>query len=107
MKVITKKFKDVSCDGDGLVLLGAGGDLQEWIGGISKMLKEEKIAQSSKPKDLWGQAIKLTTTGGRTDLLLTFKGNSFNMGKMAIWRLRFGDASWWSDYKVNYASQHV
>jgi hypothetical protein len=28
------------------------------------------------------------------------------MGKLAIWRLAFGNCSWISDYLVNYADQH-
>jgi hypothetical protein len=94
-------------EGEGLVLLGTGGDIQEWITGVTKLLKEEKIAGSDDPEEVWAGAYVLTTTGGRTDLLLLFKEQSgLNMGKMAMWRLRFGDASWWSDYTVNYAPQH-
>ena len=93
---------------EGLVLLGCGGALTEWTNGVTKTLKEEGIAASADPEQEFGDCYELTTSGGRTDLLLLFKeeGSTLNMGKMAMWRLRFGDASWWSDYIVNYAGQH-
>jgi hypothetical protein len=91
---------------EGIVLIGAGGDILEWIGGVSDILKQEGIAEGSL-KDMWSNFIIMTTSGGRTDLAMTFNPNGkFNMGKMAMWRLRFGDCSWISDYIVNYADQH-
>ena len=90
---------------EGIVLLGAGGDPQEWINGVTDILNKEDIAKGT-PEELWGKANKLTTTGGRTDIALTFNHNNglkFNMGKMAMWRLRFGECSWISDYLDNYA----
>lgn len=92
---------------EGIVLLGAGGDTKEWIDGVTASLHDEGISTSANPDDLWKSAQLLTTTGGRTDLVLTFKsGAPINIGKMAMWRLRFGDCSWISDYRRNYASQH-
>jgi len=36
----------------------------------------------------------LKTTGGRTDLVMIFKTKSqLELGKLAMWRLKFGDAS--------------
>jgi len=94
---------------EGIVLLGAGGDLDQWIEGVSGQLKEEEIATSGDPADLWEHTFyRLTTTGGRTDLAMIFKSSSnvIDIGKMAMWRLRFGDCSWISDYIVNYRNQH-
>lgn len=92
---------------EGLVLLGAGGDLKDWITGVSKQLHDEGIASSGSPTDIWDGAYKLTTSGGRTDLALRIKNDSvINIGKLAIWRLSFGDALWFSDYVVNYKNQH-
>ena len=99
------EFKELN--NEGIVLLGCGGDLQEWINGIGNLFNEEKITTSANPKDIFINAIELTTTGGRTDLALLFNNDyEFNMGKMAMWRLSFGDCSWVSDYIVNYAGQH-
>lgn len=92
---------------EGLVLLGAGGDPMEWINGVANMWAEQGIAKSGNPADLFSDAILLKTTGGRTDLVLPFKsGAPIDMGKLAMWRLSFGDASWISDFKDNYASQY-
>lgn len=92
---------------EGIVLLGTGGDLNNWLTGVSKILCEEGIAPSSIPEDLFESAYLLETTGGRHDLALSFKSDSkLDPGKMAMWRLRFGNCSWISDYKVNYANHH-
>lgn len=100
----TKKFIDLTPGKEGLVCLGAGGDLNEWVEGIAQLLKKEGIAED---KELWEETFQLITTGGRVDLVLVFKDyNLFNMGKLALWRLSFGDCSWLSDYKNNYANQH-
>jgi len=68
---------------------------------------KENIATGNK-NEIWeNNFYKLTTTGGRTDLLMMFKNSStINIGKMAIWRIKFGDASWLSDYIVNYKKHH-
>lgn len=93
---------------EGIVLLGAGGNLDEWINGVSEVLNKEGIAKSAKPGDIWEAAYVLKTTGKRNDLALTFKKDSgLDLGKMAMWRLAFGDCSWISDYLVNYKDQHV
>ena len=88
---------------EGLVMLGAGGDSQEWIDGVSGILVGEGIAT---PEFEFKEAYLLKTTGGRTDLVLTFDGN-VDVGRLAMWRLRFGDCSWLSDYVVNYSEQHL
>lgn len=106
MKINSIKFNafvEKTNNTDGIVLLGCGGDLQEWVSGVTKLLKEEKIIKKSP----WQSAFLLTTTGGRNDIALVFKKNpELEMGKMAIWRLKFGDCSWISDYVENYRSQH-
>ena len=91
---------------EGLVILGAGGDLNEWIHGITNELHEQKIIDSKNPSSHFNFRV-LKTSGGRTDLLFEFKEDSkIQIGKMAIWRLQFGDNSWLSDYLVNYKDQH-
>ena len=100
------EFKQLSETGEGLVLLGAGGELSDWINGVTKMLDEEGIATSSNPAVVWNGAYYVTSSGGRTDLLLMFGDNTLNVGKLAMWRLQFGDASWLSDYVNNYADHN-
>lgn len=91
---------------EGLVFFGCGGNLDEWITGISDLLFKEKIASTSNPDELWAEVYEVETTGGRIDLVFVFKDNTkFNMGKMVIFRLK-AQASWLSDYVINYAEQH-
>lgn len=53
----------------------------------------------------------LITTGGRKDLVFPFSAaywaeDGSQSGRLACWRINFGDCSWISDYKVNYAAHH-
>ena len=105
-KVDFQELAHISRENEGLVLLGAGGDLNEWVDGITDMLHEQEIAVSSNPSQVWDGAYVTETTGGRTDLVLMFGTDTLKIGKLAMWRLAFGDASWLSDYVVNYRDQH-
>ena len=85
---------------EGLVLLGCGGDLNQWHNGVINMLTEANIACVTD----FGNPLSLETTGGRIDLILPFeKEHKIQIGRLAMWRLDFGDCSWFSDYKHNYA----
>lgn len=95
---------DLSLNREGLVLLGAGGDLQEWIDGVTGLLKEQGIATDAFEVT---EAHAVTTSGGRVDLLLLFDPATVDLGRLALWRLRFGDCSWLSDYVHNYANDHL
>lgn len=97
------KAKTMIKDGkEGLVLLGCAGDHNEWVEGVSGMLIDELDA---KP-DFLNEVHLLTTTGGRHDLVLMFDSDKISVGKLAMWRLSFGDCSWLSDYVVNYRDHH-
>jgi len=97
---ITYSFlSEIARSKEGLVLLGAGGDLNEWINGVSELLKDEGIAL---PNFAFTEAHKIDIIGGRIDLLLTFDFATVDVGKLAMWRIRFGDCSWLSDYIPNY-----
>ncbi len=89
---------------EGIVLLGTGGDIAEWVNGVTKVLNDESIAKGTA-KELWSEIFVMTTTGGRTDTALVYT-DKVNPGKLAIWRLKFGDCSWISDYLVNYKKDH-
>lgn len=92
---------------EGLVFLGCDGDLNEWVAGVSQTLYDDGITESAQPEKLWSKAYTLTTTGGRVDLVLMFNKETFKLApKLAMWRLRFGDCSWYSDYIVNYEKHH-
>ena len=111
MEAIKSTFQDLeklSSQGkEGMVFLGAGGDIQDWIKGIPEYLKRDSIASSDKIEDLFESAYVLTSTGGRTDLALVFaEKTQLSIGRLAIWRLQMGNCSWISDFVVNYKSHY-
>ena len=91
---------------EGLVLLGAGGDPTQWIHGVLGMWKEQGISTSATPEEVLESALLLKSTGGRRDIALVLKAGTVNMPRMAMWRLRFGDCSWLSDFAENYKSHY-
>lgn len=89
---------------EGLVFLGCGGSLQEWVDGVTQFLVEQEIIQSSADFDT---PVYLETTGGRIDLVFPFAiENQINIGKLAVLRLQMKDCTWTSDYLNNYRGQH-
>ena len=107
---ITKKsFRELTeLKGEGLVVLGAGGDLQQWVNGITEELAKAEIIKENDASSWLSSAFTLNDnvngSKGCTDLVLMFgKDADINIGKLAMWRLRFGSCSWVSDFKVNYA----
>jgi hypothetical protein len=89
---------------EGLVFLGCGGNIQDWIDGIQDIMKEENIIVNT---DCFIDTFTLKTTGGRVDLVMVFSPHGrIDIGRLAIWRIQFGDCSWISDYVTNYADQH-
>jgi hypothetical protein len=93
---------------EGIVLLGAGGSADEWIDGVTDVLQKDGSTDSADPAKVFSGIYVLRTTKGRTDLALVFnkKFKGLNIGRMAMWRLQFGDCSWISDYLDNFAPQH-
>lgn len=107
MKFNQFKNKMLESKSEGIVLLGAGGSLDQWIDGLTSALCEEGVTVSRNVKHNFSEFIKLTTSGGRIDLVMVFKEKAdIDLGKLAMWRLHYGNCSWISDYIVNYANQH-
>lgn len=110
MNIKVTNFDSVLSDAkenDGIVLLGCGGELTDWVDGVTEILYDKGISKSKNPSDVWDRAEVIETTDGRIDLVLFFKrDHGLDIGKMAIWRLQFGGCSWVSDYVVNYSQQH-
>lgn len=104
--MLMKSFAQMcSTSTEGLVFLGCANP-ESWVSGINDLWSKE--GQISP--DWFGTPYLLTTSGGRIDLVFPFSpacNTMIDIGKLAIWRLRFGDCSWISDYKVNYTNQHV
>ena len=106
-KIEFEELKEQMVEKEGIVCLGCGGDLNDWIQGVTDSLNDANVTKEKDPNKIFSEYFKLATTGGRIDLVFEFgESNVFDMGRMAIWRLEFGDCSWISDYLINYASQH-
>lgn len=93
---------------EGLVVLGAGGDQQEWIDGLTDHISKGGGFRSSNPDDVFAGFYSLVSTGGRNDLVMVFKKDAMiNLGRLAMVRLMFGgDVSWLSDFIPNYAKHY-
>ena len=97
------KTKDHS---EAVVFLGCGGDLAKWVEGITTDL-DDSHPKTNKPIMVPGPDwYRLETSGGRIDLVMPLPDKDVDIGRMAVWKIKFGDCSWWSDYRVNYAEQH-
>lgn len=85
---------------EGLVLLGCGGDLQEWADGINEMLTKDGILlNSSMFKDC-----QSFIYNDMTCLLFPFDDVELDIGKFAIWRLKTYESfagTWLSDFVPN------
>ena len=85
---------------EGLILQGCGGDPQEWLDGINNMLTEAGILQNGSKFE----SCSVFTGEGCTCILFPFKGVDFDVGMLAIWRLKTLDqfgGTWLSDYVPN------
>ena len=87
--------------GEGLILQGCGGDLQEWADGINDMLTERGILKN----DTRFEKVSKFEHDGLICLLFHFEDVDLNMGSLAVWRLQtretFG-SMWLSDFVDNY-----
>ena len=85
---------------EGLILQGCGGDPQEWLDGINKMLTEAGVLiNGSKFENCY-----VFPGEGCTCILFPFEGVDLDVGRFAMWRLQtfeqFG-GKWLSDYVPN------
>ena len=112
MEIGTKTFEDGIRYNDnfGMVIMGAGGDHNEWVEGIEGILKEHEIV--SKEFATFSEAYVLSDnvngSEGRCDLVVIFSEDAQPViGKLALWRLSFGDISWIDDFCDNYSGDYV
>lgn len=87
-------------DQEGLILMGCGGDLQEWLDGINEMLTEAGILQNESRFE----NISCFQYGELTCLLYPFEDVDLNIGKLAMWRLQTHadlGGTWLSDFVPN------
>lgn len=110
IEVGTKSFTELQdgySDKLGLVLLGAGGDPHDWITGLSDLL----VKKCDATLPVFSEAFLLTGnvkgSDGRTDLVLVFPDDTnINVGKLAMFRIQFGDASWIDDFICNHSADY-
>lgn len=101
------EFAEEEKDRFGMVLTGAGKPYEQWITGINEMLVKEAIVSETPCFDLaYVLSDNVKGAEGRTDLVIFFAENvAPNTGKLALWRLSFGDCSWADDFVANHASE--
>lgn len=94
----------LSKEQEGIVFLGCSGEAEDWIEPVTKDLIESDITSE---KDVWLEIFIMKSTGGRRDVVMIFNGSKINIGKMAMWRLKFGgECSWLSDFVENYKGHY-
>ncbi len=91
---------------EGLVIQGCGGDLQEWVDGITNLLIENQVLQ----KEFSFPEVATFQHNQDRNILFPLDHEGLNMMKLIPWRLenreKFG-AVWLSDYKPNTLEQEV
>ena len=85
---------------EGLILQGCGGETQEWVDGINKMLTDKGILLD----DTKFENVSVFKSDGVTCILYSFEDVHIDIGKLAMWRLQSYTAfagMWLSDYVDN------
>ena len=85
---------------EGLILQGCGGETQEWVDGINKILTDKGILLD----DTKFENVSVFQNDGVTCILYPFEDVHLDIGKLAMWRLQSYTAfagMWLSDYVDN------
>ena len=69
---------------EGLILQGCGGETQEWVDGINKMLTDKGILLD----DTKFENVSVFKSDGVTCILYPFEDVHLDIGKLAMWRLQ-------------------
>lgn len=83
-----------------MVLQGCGGDLKEWVDGITSLLKEDGIVNDS----FYFDEVYSFENNDLTNIAFALNSKDLNMGKLAMFRLKIREnfgAMWLSDYIDN------
>ena len=108
----TQSFQDLKKEERfGIVIMGAGGELNEWIDGIADNLIKNKIVKENDKTKIFYDAYTLNNNikgkKGRTDLVLIFSESADpNIGELAMWCLKMGSISWIDDFIFNYKNDY-
>ena len=102
MKIISITLSDLRrMNGkEGLILHGCGGETQEWVDSINKMLTDKGILLD----DTKFENVSVFQNDGVTCILYPFADVHLDIGKLAMWRLQSYTAfagMWLSDYVDN------
>ena len=98
--------------GEGIVVMGAGGSIKQWVEGISSILIKEQLIQGiDLSKDLFPISYKLTGNKkgeqGRTDIVLFFSKDAiFEKGLITSWMMRFGNVEWVNLFLIDYKEDY-
>ena len=96
-----KEVKDLRNDNyEYLILQGCGGNLNNWVDGFTKMLKDEGIVSDSFSFD----KVYSFENDNLINLAFSLNNKEIDIGKLAIFRLKIRDilgAMWLSDYIDN------
>lgn len=85
---------------EGLILQGCGGNLEEWVDGVNKMLTEADILTNGTKFE----QVFTFRYDDMTCILYPFENVELNIGKLAMWRLRTHEnfsGKWLSDFVPN------
>lgn len=69
---------------EGLILQGCGGETQEWVDGINKMLTDKGILLDNTKLE----NVSVFKSDGVTCILYPFENVHLDIGKLAMWRLQ-------------------
>jgi hypothetical protein len=110
MEIGTKTFAELVEDQKthfGMVITGAGQPYQEWVDGISELLYGEGITKEHNCFDLaYTLSDNVKGQEGRTNLVIFFSETAKpEVGKLAIWRLKFGSCMWTEDFVDNHSNE--
>ncbi|MEA2102330.1 MAG: hypothetical protein U9P80_07125 [Thermodesulfobacteriota bacterium] len=97
-------------DADGLIIFDVGGDMDNWVKGITKSLFDAGISSSIKPEETWMGIFELIREDSRHDLAFVFTANppsNIDKKMMEKWRKDKPENVWISDYVHQHTPQYV
>ena len=103
LDIPARTFRHLHDKSEALIFLGCGGNILQWANGVKDLMITEGVIDH----DTFDSPFSLVTTYGRVDLVFPFAKGKRSSGGLAIWKVRFGDCIWKTDYLVNYTSHHL
>jgi DNA-directed RNA polymerase subunit RPC12/RpoP len=88
----------------GIVKLGCGGDLQEWVRGMEEVLRENSVINGMVVEgELWDEVLLITTPEGRQDMVFLTDDAKMPAIKVWMWKApnHIDDVLFVREYKEN------